>query len=159
MSETTRRCSQCRDFKALEKFGRYKYGRNGRRAYCKACRSEYDRRYRQENKATVQAKNVRRRALKLGLTPDWCAPGTEAYVDIQAVYSTAEALSDATGLEFHVDHIVSFANGGEHRPDNLQPLRADQNIEKSSNIDWTAPSPTFMRVTFVARIKLPILRE
>lgn len=154
MSEETRRCcSQCRELKPLEAFGKYKYGRNGYRAYCKACRSEYDRRYRQENKATVKAKNARRRALKRGLTPAWCAPGTEAYVDIQSMYSTAEALSDATGLEFHVDHIVSFANGGEHRPDNLQPLRADQNIEKGKNPDWTPPRPTFVRVTFVARIE------
>ena len=153
MSETTRRCTQCRELLPLEAFGKYKYGRNGRRAYCKACRSEYDRRYRQENKATVLAKNSRHRAIKLGLTPDWCAPGTEAYVDIQSMYSTAEALSVATGLEFHVDHIVSLANGGEHRPDNLQPLRGDQNIAKGSNPDWTLPSPQFVRVTFVARIE------
>ena len=149
MSETTRRCTQCRELKQLEEFGRYKYGRQGRRAYCKSCRSEYDRQYRRDNKSKVSAKNARQRALRLGQTPDWCAPGTPAYADIQSAYVTAEALTDATGLEFHVDHIVSLSNGGQHRPDNLTPLRADQNIAKGSRTDWLPPKPVFLRVSFV----------
>ena len=149
MSETTRRCSQCRSLQPLEAFGKWVGGRNGHRAYCKACRSDYDRRYRQANKATVQAKNARRQAIKLGQTPDWCSPGTAAYAAIQDIYVTAEALEDATGLKFHVDHIVSLSNGGQHRPDNLRPLRDDHNIAKGSRTDWLPPEPVYRRVTFV----------
>ena len=97
--------------------------------------------------ADFNAKNARRRAAKLDQTPEWCKPGTEAYKEIQATYVTAEALSDATGLEFHVDHIVSLSNGGQHRPDNLRPLRADQNISKGSRTDWLPPEPVFRRRT------------
>lgn len=127
----------------------YRYGRDGRRAYCKSCKAEEDRAYRRNNKATIYAKNARRRALKLGQTPDWCSPVTAAYAAIQDIYVTAEALEDATGFKFHVDHIVSLSNGGQHRPDNLRPLRADHNIAKGSRMDWLPPKPVFLRVSFV----------
>ena len=149
MSEETRRCTQCQLVKPLREFGVYRYGRDGHRAYCKPCNAEQNRIYRRDNRAKIYAKNARRRALKLGLTPDWCTPGTEAYAEIQATYVTAEALADATGLEFHVDHIVGLSNGGQHRPDNLRPLRADHNIAKGSRMDWSSPEPVFHRVSFV----------
>ena len=125
---------------------RNKAGRERRAANPEKYR-EKDSRYARANPEKINAKNAERRARRLNQTPEWCAPGTEAYADMQDTYATAQALSDATGIDFVVDHIIPLAAGGEHRPDNLTPLKAETNVKKAAQLDFEYPENDFESVT------------
>lgn len=51
---------------------------------------------------------------------------------IHALYERAKSLTKETGIPHHVDHIKPLAAGGEHHPDNLQILTAEENLRKGS---------------------------
>lgn len=40
---------------------------------------------------------------------------------------------------YHVDHIIPIKHGGKHAPENLQYLRADVNLRKSSSLSFDIP--------------------
>jgi hypothetical protein len=68
----------------------------------------------------------RRRAAKQKsptLTPEECAK-------IAEMYELAALLTNVVGVPYHVDHIVAYANGGVHHPDNLVVMRGDYNQRK-----------------------------
>ena len=58
MSKT---CTKCGVVKPLDGFHRDKTGAGGRRSYCKECRREYTRRYREENSDKERERNRRYR--------------------------------------------------------------------------------------------------
>ena len=74
---------------------------------------------------------------------------------IEDVYVLAHLLTIITGYQFVVDHKIPLAKGGQHRPDNLQPLRGDQNTAKRDRLDWTPPNPVFEKVTDLTETELP----
>lgn len=58
---------------------------------------------------------------------------TEQELDqINQIYKKAAELRISTGKMFHVDHIIRLADGGEHKPHNLQILEESVHHEKTS---------------------------
>ena len=66
-------------------------------------------------------------------TPAWLSPEQKAH--IRRIYKLAQVMKSATGLDYHVDHIIPLRGQnvcGLHVPDNLQVLRSDLNLSKSN---------------------------
>jgi len=92
---------------------------------------ERARRYYEENLEKFAAKAAKRRAAKLNRTPAW------ADLDhIQQFYEARKAISDATGREYHVDHMIPLQGktvSGLQVPSNLQIIPAERNISKNNS--------------------------
>ena len=48
------------------------------------------------------------------------------------LYAERNRLTQETGVQHHVDHIVALANGGLHTADNLQILTQEENLKKGN---------------------------
>ena len=91
--------------------------------------------WRKNNSDKINARNAKRRAIKLRATPTWAE---NEKLDIQKLYTQAKQLSKVTGLKYHVDHIVPLNSSivqGLHCLANLQILEAKENITKN-NLIW-----------------------
>ena len=114
----------------------------------KALKAEYDRKRRELNGEELRkydrerASLTKRRAAarewsrkrKMSVkqaTPNWLSELDELF--IKEIYSLAVLRSKATGVEYHVDHIVPLHGKnvcGLHVPANLQLLTASDNLKK-----------------------------
>ncbi len=54
---------------------------------------------------------------------------------IRELYRARRRIQKCTGINFHVDHILALANGGDHHPRNLQLLPAKINLKKGARQD------------------------
>ncbi len=54
---------------------------------------------------------------------------------IKAIYKKCRAITEETGIDHHVDHIIPLAIGGAHHQDNLRIITAKENLRKHSNYD------------------------
>lgn len=84
------------------------------------------------NPGKVLARSNRYRAAKLKACPSWA--DSEA---IERIYALAAAISEATGVRHHVDHIVPLQGKivrGLHVDNNLQILPAAHNQSKGARI-------------------------
>lgn len=111
---------------------------NGR---CHACGVEHNRTWQEANPSYASeyyrgnrersANNTaKRRAAKLQRTPDWAD-----HELITLFYAEAQALTDMTGVEHHVDHIVPLQGetvSGLHVATNLQVITAAANLQKGN---------------------------
>jgi len=92
--------------------------------------------YYKANKEVFLCHNAKRRAKASQATPNWLSDTHKAH--IKRTYKLAQSIREATGLDYHVDHIVPL-NGsnvcGLHVPWNLQVLRADLNLSKSNKLE------------------------
>ena len=92
----------------------------------------------QRDKANPAQARVRcslRRKRHQSATPSWLTK--EQKRAIKAVYAAAIQATEATGILYHVDHIVPLANPavcGLHVPWNLRILSASENIEKGNRV-------------------------
>ena len=89
--------------------------------------------YRQTNKAKINALNALRKAAKKHRTPSWLTK--EDLGKIESIYKEAQKRKEETGEVWHVDHIIPLQGeniSGLHVPDNLQLLRAKENISKKN---------------------------
>jgi 5-methylcytosine-specific restriction endonuclease McrA len=86
--------------------------------------------YRQNNRGKVNARNAKRKAIKLNQTP------TNANIGkIQEIYSICSLMNEISiGIKWHVDHIIPLSKGGLHHQDNLQILEAGTNLRKSNKL-------------------------
>ena len=82
-------------------------------------------------KAVSAAKSAKRRALKRKQSPK--LNDTEQQ-QVIAIYKRCQDLTESTGIPHHVDHIIPVSKEGEHHPDNLQILTAEQNIKKGNRL-------------------------
>lgn len=91
---------------------------------------EYGRKYRKENQVKIYSRSVKQRAEKSQRSPKWAD-----LTAIQLYYETRKALSEATGIEYHVDHELPLKGrlvSGLHVPENLQIIPALRNIRKNN---------------------------
>jgi 5-methylcytosine-specific restriction endonuclease McrA len=89
--------------------------------------------YAQANPGRINAKTAKRKAAKIQRTPRWLT--NEDYRAIRSLYETAAALTKATGIKHHVDHIIPLQGrtvSGLHCPTNLQILTATENCSKNN---------------------------
>ena len=114
--------------KAKARFLKYKY------ANLEECRAR-DKHYRLNNLDKDAAKTAKRRAAKRKRTPPWLT--IEHLKEIETFYTEARELTESTGVEYHVDHIMPL-NGatscGLHVPWNLQVITAEENLKKGNKI-------------------------
>ena len=87
--------------------------------------------YKRDNKEVINSRNAEYRASKLNRTVPWANSKK-----INEFYEEAKRLTELTGIEFHVDHIVPL-NGkmvsGLHVHSNLQVIPYYENLAKSNN--------------------------
>ena len=77
------------------------------------------------------AKSAKRRALKRKQSPKLNSTEQQQVI---AIYKRCQELTESTGIPHHVDHIIPLSKGGEHHPNNLQILTAEQNLKKGDRI-------------------------
>ena len=90
--------------------------------------SQLSREWTKNNPSKAAAQASKRRAKLLNATPVWAD-----FTAIQAEYDLAEWCSKATGIKYHVDHIVPLKGKtvcGLHVPNNLQVIPAKDNHVK-----------------------------
>lgn len=130
-------CNSCKETKELENFGKVKT-RQGYSSICKDCDNKRSKAKRVENpekqraigrnhyysnKEDYIARNANRRASLKQRTPKWA--------DLEKIKSIYQERPEG----FHVDHIIPLQGGkvsGLHVPENLQYLKAEDNIKKSN---------------------------
>lgn len=94
----------------------------------KACRKKY----KQKNKVSVLAATRERQALQLRAMPVWANKE-----QIKAFYMEARRLTEVTGIQHEVDHIIPLRGKyvwGFHVDGNLQILTATDNRRKSNSV-------------------------
>ena len=92
--------------------------------------------WKQRNPAHRRAKAAERRAMKLQRTPAWLT--ADDFAAIKAIYAEAAEKIAATGLSWHVDHIVPLLGenvSGLHVPWNLQVIPGSENMRKGNRHD------------------------
>lgn len=111
--------------------------REAKRHYARENRArilERQKAYRQANRGLILADRAFRKAAKRQATPPWLTKAHRA--EIAGFYKRAVALSQATGVPHHVDHIYPIRGKkscGLHVPWNLQILTAEENLKKGNS--------------------------
>ena len=93
----------------------------------------YGKAWREANKEKIATKDAKRHAAKLKRTPPWLTE--EHYDQITSIYAERERITQATGIEHHVDHILPLQGKnvcGLHVPWNLRVITATDNLRKSN---------------------------
>ena len=88
---------------------------------------------RQRNSSTANANNQRKIASQKERTPSWLT--TKDLLIIKEFYKMVKEKTKATGVKYHVDHIIPLQGtnvSGLHCPSNLQVLTATENCMKSN---------------------------
>lgn len=89
--------------------------------------------YHKANPGKARARASKRKAALLQRTPAWLTE--EDHRKIEDYYILAEYMEIATGVPYHVDHIVPLQGNnvsGLHVPSNLQVITASENRSKSN---------------------------
>lgn len=87
--------------------------------------------YRKEKMHILLAIKAKRRAKKRAALPGWAD-----LAKIAGIYKSAKEISDRSGEQYHVDHIVPLIHPlvcGLHCESNLQVLRSVENLKKSNS--------------------------
>ena len=156
-------CKHCNQEKNLSDFYKAKTSKDGHHSNCKVCHSIYNkkkyyanhednrirlskyyednhekekaarREHYQKNKSTYLFNFYKREERLKEATPDWL---TEFMLsNIKQIYQKRQEISQLTGIEHHVDHIVPIQGEnvcGLHVPWNLQIITAEENLKKSN---------------------------
>ena len=94
---------------------------------------KYQKRYYLDNYYKFIANIAKRRAAKLKRTPIWLSESDKR--ELRLIYKIAARVSKETGIKYHVDHEIPLQGefvSGLHVPDNLQLLKASENLSKGN---------------------------
>jgi hypothetical protein len=159
--DSKKTCTKCGEVKCLSLYYKDKTKPDGLEKQCKQCRSSTQQKYYSANKVEIDKRNkawvkqntekvletqreyqrkkyklignVRRSASRAKMrqrTPLWADMSA-----IAAVYSEAKKLTEETGVQHHVDHVIPMNAelvSGLHVHYNLQILTAEENLKKSN---------------------------
>ena len=157
-------CGKCKEIKFFDRFSKCKSRNDGLQQYCKACvnaysmtyreankerlaerdkiyseankekRAEYKKAYRKDNKEKILEYKARRRAMKHKAIPKFLRNCEVEKKRIRDTYKLRQLVSEATGIEHHVDHMWPLAKGGPHWSGNLQIITATENLSKNDKL-------------------------
>lgn len=133
MVPTSKQCNKCREVKPLGAFYRRSASLDGRQAHCKPCSNRTADEYAAAHPEFTRAKTARRRARKLGATPELFTSA-----ELYALWAEADAWACVfCGAPWaHQEHFVPLARGGDHALGNIWPACADCNLTKSDRDPW-----------------------
>ena len=94
----------------------------------------YQKSYYTNNKSSVDAAGAKRRALKHELVPVHLRDCSHEKQRLVQIYKLRSTLSEATGVQHHVDHMWPLSDGGPHWSGNLQVIPAEENLSKSASV-------------------------
>ena len=104
----------------------YEANKDKFRAYFKA--------YKEANKEKVAVWKANRRALKRKQIPVHLRDCPHEKKRLVEIYKLRSILSEATGVQHHVDHMWPLADGGPHWSGNLQVIPAEENLSKNASV-------------------------
>ena len=90
--------------------------------------------YYQANKNMSRARGAKRRALKQKLIPIHLRDCPQEKQRLLQTYKLSNILTQATGVQHHVDHMWPLADGGPHWSGNLQVITAYENQSKNASV-------------------------
>lgn len=99
------------------------------RIRCWECKKEEPKR----NYDTTAANKALDRARRRDAVPENLTK--EEKLEIKKIYELRKKLSEETGIEHHVDHIIPICKGGKHHPNNLRVITATENLKKGAKLD------------------------
>jgi len=156
-------CTRCNNTKPFDAFYKSKRNLSGLENWCKVCRLENNRKWVKDNRDQHRKLTTRwyqenkqqhcenskewyseNKARKLATTTareKRCRDATPPWVnksELQLIYLKAQQLTESTGIQHEVDHIVPLTHDlicGLNVPANLQVLTREENRRKSNRID------------------------
>ena len=93
-----------------------------------------DRAYYEANREKIAARDARRRALKRKQIPVHLRDCPHEKQRLVEIYKLRNILSEATGVQHHVDHMWPLFDGGPHWSGNLQVIPAEENLSKNASV-------------------------
>jgi hypothetical protein len=118
-----------------KKLERTRKWRDKNKEHVKEYRKVYHKKYYAENtEIYVEAAN-KRRALKLNAVPLHLKDCEVEKTKLVNIYKLRDLISQATGVQHHVDHMWPLADGGPHWSGNLQIIPAEDNLSKGAAVD------------------------
>lgn len=118
--------------KRLERTRKWR-GKN--KEHIKEYRKAYHKKYYAENTQMYIEASVKRKALKLNAVPLHLKDCEIEKKKLINVYKLRDLISQATGVQHHVDHMWPLADGGPHWSGNLQIIPAEENLSKAAKVD------------------------
>ena len=94
----------------------------------------YERAYKKANKERYATMTARRKALKLKQIPVHLRDCPHEKKRLVEIYKLRNVISEATGVQHHVDHMWPLADGGPHWSGNLQVIPAEENMSKNASV-------------------------
>jgi hypothetical protein len=94
----------------------------------------YKKAYVEANREAVTARVAKRRALKRKQVPVHLRDCPHEKKRLLEIYKLRTILSEATGVQHHVDHMWPLADGGPHWSGNLQVIPAEENLSKNASV-------------------------
>jgi hypothetical protein len=109
----------------------------GKKAYYEANKEKIAERgkdYREANRERYNEIYSRRRARKRKAIPKFLRNCEVERKRIRDIFKLRQVISEATGIEHHVDHMWPLSKGGPHWSGNLQILTATENLSKRDSV-------------------------
>ena len=90
--------------------------------------------WRKANKEKKAATQARRRAFKRKQVPVHLRDCPHEKKRLVQIYKLRNIISEATGVQHHVDHMWPLSDGGPHWSGNLQVIPAEENMSKHASV-------------------------
>ena len=90
--------------------------------------------YREANKDKGSENQSRYRSMKREAIPKFLRNCEVERKRLQDTYKLRQLISEATGIEHHVDHMWPLSKGGPHWSGNLQIITATENLSKNAKL-------------------------